>query len=257
MNLELTYWLYIWIAVALILLPAQLLITAPYGRHSRASWGPMINNRWAWICMESVALFGFWAALVFLAEPLSYMAWLAIAMWSVHYINRALIYPWRIHTGHKRMPVVVMLFAVLFNSVNSLVNGVFIGSGQMEPAVQSLVTGADTLQVRPLTGLLVFVLGFCINLRADNVLLALRSSGDEGYSIPRGGLFERVSCPNFLGEIIEWVGFAIFCWSLPALAFAVWTAANLVPRALAHHRWYRETFVEYPMQRKALIPALL
>lgn len=37
----------------------------------------------------------------------------------------------------------------------------------------------------------------------------------------------------------------------------VWTAVNLVPRALAHHRWYREHFEDYPRQRKALIPFVL
>jgi len=33
--------------------------------------------------------------------------------------------------------------------------------------------------------------------------------------------------------------------------------ANLVPRAMAHHRWYRETFKDYPEGRRALIPYLL
>jgi 3-oxo-5-alpha-steroid 4-dehydrogenase 1 len=217
----------------------------------------MLNNRLAWICMESVALFGFWGTLLWMADSLSGTAWLAVVMWSVHYINRALIYPWRTHAISKRMPVVVMLFALLFNSVNSFVNGVYIASDQIEPAGQMLIAGTGSIELRALAGLLIFLLGFSINLRADNVLLALRSTGDEGYSIPRGGLFERVSCPNFLGEIVEWIGFAIFCWTLPALAFAVWTAANLVPRALAHHRWYRENFAEYPVRRKALVPSLL
>ena len=40
------------------------------------------------------------------------------------------------------------------------------------------------------------------------------------------------------------------------LAFAAWTMANLVPRARAHHRWYRERFPDYPARRKALVPGL-
>ena len=51
--------------------------------------------------------------------------------------------------------------------------------------------------------------------------------------------------------------FAILCWNLPALAFAVWTAANLVPRAVAHHKWYVAQFPDYPSQRRALLPGLL
>ena len=63
-----------------------------------------------------------------------------------------------------------------------------------------------------------------------------------------------MACPNYLGEIIEWAGFAIATWSLPGLAFALMTAANLVPRAGANWLWYRRTFPEYPPERKALIP---
>ena len=47
------------------------------------------------------------------------------------------------------------------------------------------------------------------------------------------------------------------CWNLPALSFAVWTFANLVPRAVSHHKWYRRTFPDYPPARRAVIPALL
>jgi hypothetical protein len=77
------------------------------------------------------------------------------------------------------------------------------------------------------------------------------------YAIPRGSLFECVSCPNHLGEIVEWFGFALMCWNLPALSFAIWTAANLIPRALSHHRWYAEKFANYPKERKALIPFVM
>jgi steroid 5-alpha-reductase/3-oxo-5-alpha-steroid 4-dehydrogenase 1 len=77
----------------------------------------------------------------------------------------------------------------------------------------------------------VFVLGFTLNRRADRMLRQLRAPGETGYKIPYGGLFERVSCPNYLGEIIEWSGWALATWSLPGVSFAVWTFANLAPRA--------------------------
>jgi len=43
---------------------------------------------------------------------------------------------------------------------------------------------------------------------------------------------------------------------VPGLAFAVWTFANLAPRARAHHRRYHGHFEEYPEERKALIPGV-
>jgi hypothetical protein len=54
--------------------------------------------------------------------------------------------------------------------------------------------------------------------------------------------------------MLEWTGFAVASWSLPGLAFALYTAANLAPRALSHHRWYQEKFPDYPRERRALIP---
>jgi len=57
--------------------------------------------------------------------------------------------------------------------------------------------------------------------------------------------------------MIEWTGWAIATFSLPGLVFALWTAANLVPRALKHHAWYRATFADYPSARKAIIPLVL
>lgn len=99
-------------------------------------------------------------------------------------------------------------------------------------------------------------MGFVINRAADRTLRSLRGPGETGYKIPQGGLYRWISCPNYLGEIVEWVGWAIATWSLPGLLFAVWTAANLIPRARAHHIWYHEQFNNYPVERRALIPGL-
>jgi hypothetical protein len=54
-----------------------------------------------------------------------------------------------------------------------------------------------------------------------------------------------------------WTGWAVATWSLAGLSFALFTAANLIPRAVSHHRWYRRTFADYPRRRKAVIPGLL
>ena len=40
------------------------------------------------------------------------------------------------------------------------------------------------------------------------------------------------------------------------LTFALWTAANLVPRARANHLWYKRQFGDYPIERHALIPGV-
>ena len=102
-------------------------------------------------------------------------------------------------------------------------------------------------------GLIVFCLGMIINRHSDKKLISLRKK-DQGYFIPKGGLFNYISCPNHFGEIVEWAGFAIIAWSIPALSFFIWTFCNLVPRALNHHQWYQSHFKDYPNNRKAIIP---
>ena len=141
--------------------------------------------------------------------------------------------------------------AILFNLVNGYLNGRWLFS--LGPVYDAAWLSRPALW----TGGALFVLGFAINFHADTVLLRLRREGeDDDYHLPRGGLFRYVSCPNYLGEIVEWTGWAIATWSLAGASFALWTAANLVPRALSHHRWYRERFADYPRDRKALVPLL-
>lgn len=241
----------VWTLLALALIPMQLRTTAPYGRHSRTDWGPSMSNQLGWFLMELVSLLIF--AGLFLAGPnvKTTPMWVFFALWTLHYINRSLIFPWRTHTKGKTMPVAIVGSAVLFNIVNAGLNGLYLGwFGDVYP--QSWLGDP-----RFIVGLAVFVIGAGVNLWSDNRLIGLRAGGKQGYSIPRGGLFELVSSPNLMGEIIEWWGFAIMCWNLPALSFAVWTAANLIPRAISHHAWYRRTFADYPRDRRAVIPAVL
>ena len=176
--------------------------------------------------------------------------WVFFSLWILHYINRSFIYPLRTRTRGKKIPILIVCSAMFFNVVNGWTNGYYLGS-------YGPVYVHDWLyDPRFIIGLFVFIAGAGINIQSDNILLKLRKPGEKDYKIPHGGLFRYVSCPNHLGEIIEWTGFAIMCWNLPALAFAVWTAANLIPRAISHHKWYQQKFADYPKDRKAVIPGV-
>ncbi|MCB0571705.1 MAG: DUF1295 domain-containing protein [Phaeodactylibacter sp.] len=240
-----------WIAVAVLLVPVQLRATAPYGRHTNTHWGPLMDNRLGWVVMEIVS--PMMLLYFFLNGPNEKTAplWFMAGLWALHYINRSLIFPMRTRTDGKQIPVVIVLSAVFFNTVNGWSNGYFLGF--IAPPLKE----AWFSQPHVLIGLALFLGGAALNLWADELLLRLRKPGETGYKIPSGGLFRYVSCPNHLGEIIEWAGFALIAWNVAAMGFAVWTAANLVPRALSHHRWYREHFQDYPPERRALIPYLL
>lgn len=200
--------------------------------------------------MEAVSLAVFAGLFLSGAAPKSLPAWILFAAWTAHYLNRSLVFPWRVRTQRKSIPLAIVLAAASFNLVNAGLNGAYLGA---VPYDRSWL--ADP---RFGLGLAVFLGGAALNLWADGRLIGLRArDGVPDYAIPRGGPFERVSCPNHLGEIVEWSGFALMGWSLPALSFAVWTAANLVPRALSHHRWYKQRFADYPANRRAVVPFVL
>ena len=238
------------IGLAAITFAALLVINAPYGRHVRRGWGPEIPSRLGWIVMEFPAV-GVFLWFYAQGDHRWDMAPLAlVSLWQVHYIHRTFIFPFRLKIGGKTMPVAIAAMAVVFNVLNAYVNATWL-SHFADYAVDWL------WDPRFLLGAGIFALGFWINVTSDQILINLRKPGETGYKIPKGGLFRVVSCPNYLGEIVEWVGFAIATWSLPGLAFALYTAANVGPRALANHRWYRERFENYPAERKALIPFLL
>mmetsp|Transcript_16300 Transcript_16300/g.45403 ORF Transcript_16300/g.45403 Transcript_16300/m.45403 type:complete len:237 (+) Transcript_16300:537-1247(+) len=83
------------------------------------------------------------------------------------------------------------------------------------------------------------------------------TDASKRYRVPHGGLFALVSCPNYFGEMVQWTGFAVACWSTPGAAFAIATAANLLPRGLSHHHWYLCNLKGYPSGRRGVIPYLL
>ncbi len=249
------FWWLVWLEIALAAATAVglLLVTAPYGRHLRAGWGPTIPSRVGWIAMESPAVIVFAAVFVggfagLAAWEATGAAWVLFGLWQLHYLHRTFIFPFRTRST-KPMPLLVAALAFAFNCLNATINSWWIG----HLATYSISWLWDS---RFIGGTLVFLAGMAINLHSDHILLQLRAPGETGYRIPRGGLFRYVSCPNYLGEVLEWVGFALAAWSPAGAAFALYTMANLIPRSLQNHRWYQEQFPDYP-QRKAILPGIL
>ena len=238
------------LALAPVVFVLLLYVRAPYGRYTRSGWGPMLDNRIGWFIMELPAVLVFGSIMVFHGQ-FSITVLVLFLLWQLHYCHRVFIYPWTLKKGRK-MPWLILLMAVLFNTTNGYLNAWSLASQSAKYA--------DLWLTSPqfLAGVLLFFSGMALNKVSDRQLARLgRAGGGQGYQIPYGFAYRWVSCPNYLGEIIQWTGWAIATWSLAGWVFAIWTMANLLPRALAHHRWYRQTFNEYPAERRAVIPFLL
>lgn len=192
-----------------------------------------------------------------------------LLLFALHYVNRAIVYPLRMNPTSHQVPLLVTVCASLVTVWNGYLQCFY--SVQMEKFDPlSLSLSWNNLQCW--TGIGLFFAGMGINIHSDGVLRNLRRRGPSGrskpnetprqtkegavYYIPYSPCFALISCPNFFGEILEWFGFAMASrFSLPSVAFCVYTASNLIPRAIAHHEWYLRKFDDYPTERKwAVIP---
>jgi len=75
------------------------------------------------------------------------------------------------------------------------------------------------------------------------------------YMVPTGGLFDLVTMPHYLFEIIAWFGIAMCCQQLNAVLVALGMTSYLSGRAVATTQWYKERFgKEWPSERRNLVP---
>lgn len=231
-----------------LVLVSLLLVPAPYGRHHKRGWGTTVPNRFAWVVMELPAMLVI-SGLVF-SSPVRNVAVTLVPMgfWLVHYGYRTLVFPLLMRPSQRTFPALLVLFAIAFNTLN--------GYNNAQALISSGERGDPLLTWHFIAGAAVFAVGFVIHIQSDAIIRRLRARGETGYGIPNGGLFRWVSSPHYLGEIIQWTGWAVMTWSLAGLAFALFTVCNLLPRAISNQRWYLDTFDDYPNSRRVLIPGV-
>ncbi|XP_030022781.2 polyprenol reductase [Manduca sexta] len=76
----------------------------------------------------------------------------------------------------------------------------------------------------------------------------------EDHSVPRGRLFEYVSSPHRMCEVVM---YTILLMLIPTKTFFciyLWVLGNQFQTAITAHDWYKKTFSNYPPNRKAIIP---
>ncbi len=249
------YFLIIFAILGILAFIALLFIPAPYGKLFNEKFGYSLPGKWAWLIMESPAAITMLILFVIALPNLSLVPIVLFSLFLVHYFPRDFIYPfWA--KRRNRTPIFIMIFAIFFNISNAYIQGRWLAI--FAPKEQYSISWLYSPQF--IIGLILFVGGYIFNRQSEFILRKLRIKDEKNkveYYIPHGGLFKFVSCANYFAEIIEWIGWAIATWSFAGLVFAMWTLANLMPRALAYHKWYKEKFEHYPKNRKAIIPFIL
>src|SRR6187431_192796 len=211
---------------------------------------PRVHN----IISYKGALFVFWGVLAWRARGLglSFTAGLATALWSLHFARRI----WESAFVHRYSKPSIGPGDYLTEYAYYWGFGAWIAwSVSASPQRAPLVS----LQV---LGLGLFALAEAGNARAHLTLRALRAPGGRERQIPRGFLFQRLSCPHYLCEILSWLGFNLVTQTWAGVAFMLVGAGILGAWAHTRHAAYRKEFdgregrALYPAERQALIPFL-
>ena len=116
---------------------------------------------------------------------------------------------------------------------------------------------SGNLEIYDYIGIITWISGLFIEVVADKQKSDFKNDISNKNKFISTGLWKYSRHPNYLGEIIEWLGFYIMTLSFPAFIFVIWTMANLIPRSLSNHAWYKNNFPNYPKERKAIIPFML
>ena len=223
--------------IAVVVFVSLFFVDAGYGKFYDKKWGPAVNNKLGWVMMEApvfIAMLVLWLC----SDRRDDLVRLAfLFLFELHYIQRSFVFPFRLR-GHSLMPFSIILMGVVFNVLNAFMQGgwIFYLSPDDYYDRDWLTSPAF------ISGFLVFLIGMYINIQSDDIIRNLRKEGDTRHYLPKEGMFRYVTSANYFGELVEWIGFAILTWSWSGAVFALWTFANLAPRAARIYGQYEQEF---------------
>lgn len=244
-------------ALAVLVYIALFFIKAGYGYLSTSNWGPKISNKAAWVLMEAPSFFFMLYYTIRFARSgedtgnAPIVLYLMAGLYLLHYFQRSFIFP-LLMRGNSKMPIAIMAMGMTFNTLNAY----FIAGWLYKYAPAGMYTAEWLTSPQFLIGSLIFLAGMLINLDSDHVIRHLRKPGDTKHYIPRKHLYKYVTSANYFGEVTEWAGYALLTFSPAGALFAIWTFANLAPRAKSLTAKYEDEFGEEykELHKKHLIP---
>ena len=204
--------------MAVIVFVALFYFKAGYGYLSTSNWGPKISNKTAWVLMEAPAfLFLLYYTLRFALSGAD--------------------------TGNSKVVLYIMagLYLLHYFQRSFIFPLLMRGKSKMPIAIMLMGLVFNTLNA--------YLIGGWLYSEAP--------AGMYGINwLPRKGLYRYVTSANYFGDFTEWPGYAILTWSPAGLLFAIWTFANLGPRAKSLTGKYEDEFGdEYrKLNKKHIIP---
>ena len=219
---------------------------------------PVIPSRVSWIVQECPCIFVTIYYLIHAYSEITFRRLLVIAPFLIHYIHRTFIFPFVIHSS-KNNPLEITLMAFTFCFFNAIM---------INRSIFYYTNYDHDFWLYYIYGLIIFICGMYINIFSDYSMIRQRNAkkdqeGKSKYIIPKGFMYELISCPNYFGELTEWLGFFVLSNTFSGLVFFLSTFANLFPRAIQYHQWYKSKFKDEfksdkdLANRKAIVPFLI
>ena len=175
-----------------------------------------------------------------------WVAKMSVLCWMLHFAKRE----FETFFVHKFSRPTMPLQNLFKNCTYYWMFGAFIGYPLCDPKFEA------PKEVYVYVGLSIFILSEIGNLICHIMLSNMRpAEGSKKREIPRGFLFELVSCPNYTFEVMSWVGFSImtmlhFSWLFTLIGFL-----QMADWAKKKHKGYLKDYEEYKgLRRKAIIP---
>lgn len=248
------HFLFVMALIGLVVFVSLYFVDAGYGKMRTEKWGPAINNKVGWFLMEVpvfIVVLYLWATSPHeCVRGIPYLIFLLV--FEFHYFQRSFIFPFLLK-GKSKMPLAIMIMSVIWNLINGYAQGwwLFYLAPKFRPYAETWISDP-----RFIIGIVIFAIGWIINMHSDHVIRHLRKPGDTNHYLPKKGLYRYVTSANYLGEITEWLGFALLTWSWAGALFFWFSCCNLVPRSNAIYLKYEQEFPdEFDRKRlKRIIP---
>ncbi|KAM0556815.1 hypothetical protein ACHAPJ_005875 [Fusarium lateritium] len=107
-------------------------------------------------------------------------------------------------------------------------------------------------------GIALYTFGESMNALVHRYLSTLRSTGGTERKIPVGYGFDIVTCPNYLYEVLAWIGIILVSRDWTVIVFISIGIAQMVAWAKGKERAYRKEFGDrYKKKRYIMFPGLL
>jgi very-long-chain enoyl-CoA reductase len=165
-------------------------------------------------------------------KPLHETQWIGFILFTAHFAKRELETLFVHKFSHGTMP----LFNLFKNSGYYWLYAFYCAYFVLHPEFTS---PSKTIVY---TFAVLFVICELCNLYCHIILSNLRPPGTKIRKIPRGFLFNYVSCANYTFEIAAWACYTVMVSSLAALLFTVTGAGQMTIWAIGKHRNYIKEF---------------